>query len=80
MAPAAEPAASSETASENLPPGEPLAGRVPLPPRRPVLFAMVQTAIPLPRPRPADAPAATPATPTDAPAPSYDPGLEPGHY
>jgi hypothetical protein len=77
----AQPPAASDSATEELPAAEPIAGRVPLPPRRPVLFAMVQsTAIPLPRPRPPDAPAATPSTPADAPSSIYDPGLESGHY
>src|SRR5579863_9352480 len=75
-----QPPASSDATAEALPPGEPIAGQVPLPPRKPMLFAMVQTTVPLPRPRPADAPAAAPITPVEAPASGYDPGMEPGHY
>ena len=70
-----------DNASEPLPPGEPITGRVPLPPRRPVLFAMAvegQTAIPLPRPRPTDAPAATALTPDTPAGEAYDPGMS--HY
>ncbi len=78
--PATEPPAAGDAAAEALPSGEPIAGRVPLPPRKPMLFAMVQTAIPLPRPRPSDAPAATPGTSVEAPASGYEPGMEPGHY
>ena len=74
--------ASGDTASEALPSGQPIAGRIPLPPRRPMQFAMAQTggAIPLPRPRPADAPAATPSAPVETPDSGYEPGMEPGHY
>jgi hypothetical protein len=91
-APAAPQApAASDDASAELPPGPPIAGRVPLPPRRPMVLAMAVStpgamaalmpgAIPLPRPRPTDAPAAAPSSPADASSSTYDPGLEPGHY
>lgn len=78
--PTAAASPSNEAGRVDLPPGEPIAGRVPLPPHRPMLFAMVQTAIPLPRPRPTDAPAAAPNTPPEAPASSYDPGMQQGNY
>jgi len=60
----------SSPAEEELPAAEPISGPVPLPRRRPRLFAMApamsmaQTAtIPVPRDRPASAPDATPTVP-----------------
>jgi hypothetical protein len=64
---AAPPSASNDTAVDDLPPAQPIVGRIPLPPRRPHLFAMVQTAVPVPKPRPAVAPEAAPVE-TVAPA------------
>ena len=49
----AAPAAEAPSASEEIPPGEPIAGPVPLPPHRPRVLAMGPGAIPVPRPRPA---------------------------
>jgi hypothetical protein len=52
--------AANDDAVDALPPARPIAGRIPLPPHRPHLFAMVQTAVPVPKPRPAAAPEAAP--------------------
>ncbi len=76
---AQQPQTASDSASEDCSAGEPLAGPIPLPRRRPNQFAMLQTTglqttgVPLPRARPADAPAAS-TTVTDAPSYGYDPG------
>jgi len=72
-----EPPTSS--AAEELPAAAPLAGRIPLPRRRPNVFvmaAMAPTGVPLPRARPADAPNAAASTISDAPYPGYEPGLQ----
>ncbi len=76
---AQEPPAASDTATQDLAPGEPIAGPIPLPRRRPNEVAMLQTTtvVPLPRERPADAPAATPSSVIDTPPYGYNPGL--GH-
>jgi hypothetical protein len=70
-APAAAPAtdqATDQAAADAVPPGEPMAGPIPLPRQRPRLFAFAQSGIPVPRPRPAAAaaeaaPSATGANP-----------------
>jgi hypothetical protein len=52
------PAAASDTSDDALPPTPPLTGKIPLPPHRPAVIAMVTPgagAVPLPRARPADA-------------------------
>jgi cytoskeletal protein RodZ len=56
------PADATPASIDTAPAAEPLAGPVPLPPHRPRVFAMAQTAIPVPRPRPAES----------APAPVQD--------
>jgi hypothetical protein len=77
MAPIAS--ATPDTAvAEALPPSEPLAGRVPLPRKRPHSFVVAQAGVPTPRPRPT--PGAAPiqnaaytVTPSAAETPSSSP-------
>jgi hypothetical protein len=64
-APAAQPSASTD--ADALPPAQPITGRIPLPPRRPHLFAMVQSGVPVPRARPPVAPEPAPVAPPDPP-------------
>jgi len=83
--PAPQAPAVSETDADALPAAAPLKGPIPLPRRRPALYAMVQTAavttaVPLPRARPAGAPAPTPDTMNDAGPSNYDAGMGSGHY
>ena len=84
------PAPPPPPAVDALPPGEPIAGPVPLPHKRPSTVVMAQAGIPLPRPRPdaagpgaAEAPATPlgwlhnifqPSSATATPAPSEDSG------
>ena len=78
-----EPPAASDAATADLSPGEPIAGPIPLPRRRPNDVAMLQSSlqpglpggVPLPRARPADAPAATASPVNDTPAYDYDTGM-----
>ena len=58
----ADPIAQADTsAADALPPAAPLTGPIPLPPRRPTVFALAETGgVPLPRARPAIAPEPTP--------------------
>jgi len=74
--------AAGDADGDALPAVAPLTGRIPLPRRRPALYAMVQTAmaVPLPRARPAAAPAPTPATMNDASPAGFDPGMSSGRY
>jgi len=76
-----QPTAVGDTAAEELPAANPIAGTVPLPRRRPNDVAMLQPGlqgiVPLPRARPADAPADASAT-SDTSGPGYDPGMT--HY
>jgi hypothetical protein len=61
-----EPAVAQQApppAAEDIPPGVPIAGPVPLPPHRPRVLAMGPSGIPVPRPRPA---AAVDSAPTPA--------------
>jgi hypothetical protein len=74
-APAASDAANN-SATDDLPPPDPIAGPVPLPRHRPSVLALADTNIPLPRARPSDAPEPASST-TDAPPSGYDPGI--GH-
>jgi hypothetical protein len=67
------PAPAAE--ADDLPAPDPLTGPVPLPPRRPAVFALAETGIPLPRARPAIAPEPAPA---EEPFAGYDPGMT--HY
>jgi hypothetical protein len=71
----AEPIAQADTsAADALPPAAPLTGPIPLPPRRPTVFALAETGgVPLPRARPAIAPEPTPP-PSDT-FPGYNPSL-----
>jgi hypothetical protein len=58
---------STDSAADDLPPPDPIAGWIPLPRHRPNVFAMVATAaVPLPRARPAVAPEAPAPTANDA--------------
>jgi hypothetical protein len=75
---AAQPAATTDASADALPPSPPLTAPVPLPPRRPTIFAMAETGIPLPRARPAIAP--EPAPPPSDASYGYKPGLGPDHY
>jgi hypothetical protein len=75
---AAQPAATTDASADAVPPSPPLPGPVPLPPRRPTIFAMAETGIPLPRARPAIAP--EPAPPPSDASYGYKPGLGPDHY
>jgi hypothetical protein len=65
---AAPPEQPSEIVAEteDVPPGEPLVGPVPLPPHRPHVLAMAPGAIPVPRPRPSGTGDAAPTAPADA--------------
>jgi hypothetical protein len=71
---APDAAASNDSATADLPAAEPLAGPIPIPRRRPTVFAMAQSTIPLPRARPAAAPDAA-ATASDTPYSAYDPSV-----
>lgn len=84
--PAAPPARTATT--DDLPPGEPVRGPVPLPRHRPSVFAMAGAMagtttgsiaaggpVPLPRVRPSDAPVEA-ANPVIEPAYRYQPGLD----
>ena len=68
---------SGDDTSDALPAVAPIAGRVPLPRRRPNVVAMMQpltpAGVPLPRARPADVPATTAPEPT-VDVPFYDRG------
>jgi len=79
--PPPQPTAVADTAAEELPAANPIAGQVPLPRQRPNDVAMLQAGfqgiVPLPRARPADAPADASAT-SDTLGPGYDPGMT--HY
>jgi hypothetical protein len=61
--------ASTDASADLLPPADPITGRIPLPPRRPRVFAMAQMGgVPMPRPRPQSAGSATASTSdTDGP-------------
>jgi hypothetical protein len=74
-APPAEPVAQADTAAADaLPPAAPLTGPIPLPPRRPTVFALAETGgVPLPRARPAIAP--EPPPPPSETFTGYNPGL-----
>ena len=76
----AEPVAQADTAAADvLPSTAPLTGPIPLPPRRPTVFALAETSgVPLPRARPATAPEST--TPPVEPSSGYSAGLGPNHY
>jgi hypothetical protein len=82
VAPATPPAAAASDDADALPAAAALTGPVPLPRRRPALYAMAQmaTAVPLPRARPAAAPAPTPDTMNDAAPGGFDPGMGGGRY
>ena len=57
-------------ASADLPPADPITGKIPLPPRRPRLFAMAQLgSVPIPRPRPQAAGSSTTASGTNTDGP-----------
>jgi hypothetical protein len=73
--PAASDAANN-TATDDLPPPDPITGPIPLPRHRPSVLALADTNIPLPRARPGDAPEPQSPTP-DAPPSGYDPSI--GH-
>ena len=64
---AQQPAPETDWPSEAAAAAPPLAGPVPLPRRRPTLFAMAQHGIPMPRPRPGGAAAAEPEAPSSGP-------------
>jgi hypothetical protein len=76
----AEPVAQADTAAADaLPSTALLTGPIPLPPRRPTVFALAETSgVPLPRARPATAPASTP--PPVERSSGYSAGLGPDHY
>ncbi len=65
--------AAADPTFADLPPGKPLTGRIPLPPRRPHFAAAeapsapMPHAVPMPRARPATAPEAKSSNPDDAP-------------
>jgi cytoskeletal protein RodZ len=60
---------STDGSADLLPPADPITGRIPLPPRRPRVFAMAQMGgVPMPRPRPQSAASASASTSdTDGP-------------
>jgi len=63
-------APTSTDASADLPPPDPITGKIPLPPRRPRLFAMAQLgSVPMPRPRPQAAGSSTTASSSDTNSP-----------
>jgi hypothetical protein len=77
----AQPAAPTDSAADALPPAAPLIGPIPLPPRRPTVFALVETGgVPLPRARPAIAPEPTSPPPPSNTTYGYKAGLGPDHY
>jgi hypothetical protein len=57
----------TQLSADTMPAAAPLTDRIPLPRRRPRVFAMVDSAMPMPRPRPDSAAPATPDTTTTGP-------------
>jgi hypothetical protein len=67
---AAATPASTDASADLLPPADPITGRIPLPPRRPRVFAMAQMGgVPMPRPRPPSAGSSTTASSSDSDGP-----------
>ncbi len=77
--PPISPVAAAATATDALPPPDPISGPVPLPPHRPRIFALVETGVvPLPRARPVIDPEPAPVPANGSQYYGYDPGLS--HY
>jgi hypothetical protein len=72
----APPPAAADSSADQLPPGVPIVGRVPLPTRRPRIAALAGAAVPVPRPRPTAAPETAPAMAEESPfSRGHDPGM-----